>query len=90
MEFTWKDSDTNYLPEHGAFGAPGAVTVRAAGDALEFEGQGWKRTVRMADSTVTVEQTTALPPDHLTPEKLGATSLSIERPAPTRAVYTLK
>jgi hypothetical protein len=90
MEFTWKDSDTNFLPEHGVFGASGAVSVRAAGDALEFEGQGWKRTVRLVDSALTVEQTTALPPDHLAPEKLGNVNLSIERTPPARAVYTLK
>jgi hypothetical protein len=90
MEFTWKDSDTNFLPEQGAFAAPGAVQVRAAGDALEFEGKGWKRTVRLVDSALTVEQTTALPPDRLAPEKVGSTGLSIERVSPMRAVYTLK
>jgi hypothetical protein len=90
MEFTWKDSGTNFLPEQGVFGAPGAVEVRAAGDALEFEGKGWKRTVRLVDSALAVDQTTALPPDHLAPEKVGNTSLSIERVSPMRAVYTLK
>jgi hypothetical protein len=90
MEFTWKDSDTNFLPEQGVFGAFGAVEVRASGDALEFEGKGWRRTVRLVDSALTVEQTTALPPDHLAPQKVGNTSLSIERATPTRAVYTLR
>jgi hypothetical protein len=90
MEFTWKNSGTNFLPEKGVFGAPGAVEVRAAGDALEFEGKGWKRTVRLVDSALAVDQTTALPPDHLAPEKVGNTSLSIERVSPMRAVYTLK
>ncbi len=90
MEFTWKDSDTNFLPEPGVFAGPGAVQVRAAGDALEFEGKGWKRTVRLVDSALAVEQTTALPPDRLTPDKVGNTSLSIERVSPTRVVYTLK
>ena len=90
MEFTWKESGTNFLPEQGVFGAPGAVEVRAAGDALEFEGKGWRRTVRLAGSALTVEQTTALPPDHLAPQKVGNTSLAIERATPTRAVYTLR
>jgi hypothetical protein len=90
MEFTWKDSGTNFLPEQGAFAASGAVEVRAAGDALEFEGKGWKRTVRLVDSVLVVEQSTALPPDRLAPEKVGNTSLSIERASPMRAVYTLK
>jgi hypothetical protein len=90
MEFTWKDSDTNFLPEQGVFGASGAVQVRAAGDALEFEGKGWKRTVRLVDAALVVEQTTALPPDRLAPEKLGNVGLSIERASPVRTVYTLK
>jgi hypothetical protein len=90
MEFTWKDSDTNFLPDQGVFGASGAVQVRAAGDALEFEAKGWKRTVRLVDSTLVVEQTTALPPDHLAPEKVGNTSLSIERVSPMRTVYALQ
>jgi hypothetical protein len=90
MEFTWKDSNTNFLPEEGVFASPGAVQVRATGGGLEFEGKGWRRTVRLVDSALTVEQTTALPPDHLTPDKVGNASLSIDRASPTRAVYTLK
>ena len=90
MEFTWKDSNTNFLPEEGVFASPGAVQVRATGGGLEFEGKGWRRTVRLVDSALTVEQTTALPPDHLTPDKVGDASMSIDRASPTRAVYTLK
>ena len=45
MEFTWKDTDANFLPDPGAFAAPGPVEVTAAGDSLEFTAPGWKRTV---------------------------------------------
>ena len=61
MEFTWKDGNVNFLPEQGVFAGVGAVEVRANGDALEFIGKGWTRTVRLVDSTVTLEQNVALP-----------------------------
>jgi len=42
MEFAWKDTNLNFLPEQGLFAGPGPVEVRAADDALEFTGKGWK------------------------------------------------
>ncbi len=90
LEFNWKDTNLNFLPEQGAFGAPGAVEVHAAGDALEFTGKDWKRTVRLADTTLTFEQTTPLPADGLAPDKRGNIAFSIAHPAPERAVYTLR
>jgi hypothetical protein len=36
-----------------------------------------------------VEQSTPLPPETLTNEKLGNLTLTVERPAPGRAVYEL-
>ena len=47
MEFTWKDGNLNFLPEQGAFAGAGGVDVRENGDALEFTGNGWKRTVKL-------------------------------------------
>jgi hypothetical protein len=90
MDFTWKDADIDCLPEQGVFVAPGPVEVRAVGDALEFTGKGWKRTARLTDSALTVEQTTALPPDPLKDEKRGNVSLTVSRDSPTRVVYSLK
>jgi hypothetical protein len=90
MELNWKDASVNFLPESGAFAAPGPVEVRAAGDALEFIGKGWKRTVRLAQNVLTVEQTTPLPSDGLSEEKRGNTTLTIERVSETRRVYTLR
>ena len=90
MEFTWKDTDANFLPDPGAFAAPGPVEVTAAGDSLEFTAPGWKRTVTLSGGVLTIDQTTPLPPDRLSPEKRGNVTLTIDRPAPTRTIYTLK
>ena len=89
MEFTWKDTNTNFLPETGAFAQAGPVEVRQNDDALEFTGKGWKRTVTLIGSALTVEQSTPLPPEVLAGEKRGNLTLTVERPAPTRAVYGL-
>ena len=89
MEFTWKDTNTNFLPETGIFAQAGPVEVRQNGDALEFTGKGWKRTVTLQGATLIVEQSTPLPPETLTTEKRDNLTLTVERPAPGRAVYEL-
>jgi hypothetical protein len=89
MEFTWKDTNVNFLPEQGLFAGPGPVEVRAADDALEFTGKGWKRTVRLSQTTLTIEQNSPLPADSLSPEKRAGATLTVARPSPTRATYTL-
>jgi hypothetical protein len=89
MEFTWKDTNTDFLPETGIFAQAGAVEVRQNGEALEFTGKGWKRTVTLNGAAVTVEQSTPLPPETLVGEKRGNLTLTVDRPAPTRAVYSL-
>ena len=89
MELNWKESDGSFLPEQGSFAAPGSVEVRSTGEALEFSGKGWKRTVRLVDNALTIEQTTPLPADNVTPQKRGNVTLSIERPSANRAVYTI-
>jgi hypothetical protein len=89
MEFTWKDTNVNYLPEQGLFAGPGPVEVRAADDALEFTGKGWKRTARLSETTLTIEQSSPLPADRLSSEKRGGATLTIARPSPARATYTL-
>jgi len=90
MEFNWKDTNLNFLPEQGAFAAQGPVEVHAAGDRLEFTGKGWKRTVRLTGTTLTFEQTTPLPSETLAPDRRGNINFKIERPAPNRAVYSLQ
>jgi len=90
MEFNWKDTNLNYLPERGAFATRGPVEVHAAGDALEFSGPGWKRTVRLSGSTLMVEQNTPLPADGLTSDRRGNIDFNIAHPAAGRAVYSLE
>jgi hypothetical protein len=89
-EFTWKDSNVNLLGERGAFAAAGRVDVRKAGEALEFSGNGWTRTVQLSEAAVTIEQTPALPPGGPVPGKQGAVELTVERVSDQKAVYTLK
>ncbi len=89
MEFTWKDGNFNFLPEQGVLAGSGPVEVRANSDALEFTGKGWSRTVRLTDAQLSIEQNVSLPPDGLTSAKLGNISLTISRPAATRAIYSL-
>jgi hypothetical protein len=90
LDFTWKGTNTNFLPEGGAFAQAGPVEVRQDGEALEFAGKGWSRTVTLKDNVLTVEQSTALPADGLTGEKKGGTTLGIERVTASRVVYTLQ
>jgi hypothetical protein len=89
-EFTWKDGNANLLGERGAFAASGRVEARVAGDALEFTGNGWTRTVRLSEATVTIEQTTALPPGGPAPASRGNVTLTVERVSDRKAVYTLR
>ena len=88
MEFTWKDADVNFLPVQGVLAGSGAVTVKAEGNALEFDGKGWKRTVRLTDSTLSIEQSGNLP-DLLAPEKRGNVTLTVQRKASGTAEYRL-
>jgi hypothetical protein len=91
LEFVWKDSDLNVLPENGALAGSGPVEVRAGNGTLEFRGQGWQRTVRLAaaDATLTVEQDTPLPAETLTAGKHGEINLEVRRESASRAVYSL-
>ena len=89
IEFTWKDTGVNFLPEAGVWTAPGTLEVRAAGDALEFTAKGWKRTVRLSDTSLQVEQSTPLPSELPRPEKRGSTALEVVRESPARAAFTL-
>ena len=88
LEFLSKDANANFLPETGAFAAPGPVEVRPCEDGLEFFGQGWRRTVRLVDATVSIEQDTPLPPDGLAPETRGNIGLKIAHPTGSWATYT--
>ena len=75
----------------GILSGSGPVEVHTAGDdGLEFTGKGWRRTVRLKENVVTVEQTPAVPADRLGEEKRGNVTLSIERVSPSRVIYSMK
>jgi len=89
IEFNWKDLNASFLPEQGVLAGKGPVEVRADADALEFSGKGWKRTVRLKENVLTMEQANGLPVDGLGEEKRGNITLTIDR-TPSMTTYTLK
>ncbi len=90
MEFTSKESNSNFLPEQGAFAAAAAVSVKIDGDALVFSGPGWQRTVRLSGAALTIEQTTPLPADDLRAMRQNGRQLVVEAASPSRRVYKLE
>lgn len=91
LEFVWKDSGLNLLPENGALTGAGASEVEEKPNgSLEFHGKGWSRTVRLAGATLTIEQTTPLPPETLHTEKKSDIILHVTREMPNRALYSLE
>ncbi len=89
-EFTWKDGNVNFWPEPGALAGSGPVEVRESGGGLEFTGKGWKRTARLIEGELTIEQSTPLEIDGLVPEKRGNVTFSLDRPSPSSATFRLK
>jgi Glycosyl hydrolases family 35 len=91
LEFVWKDSDVNVLPENGALAGQGAVEVRPGDGLLEFRGKGWTRTVRLAgaEARLTIEQDTPLPAETLETGKHHEITLRVTRESAARAVYSL-
>jgi hypothetical protein len=71
LEFTWKDSERNVLPEAG----------------IDF-GSGHRK-VLLKEAELTVEQDAPLPAEKLKPGKRNDLTLQIQRPQPSRAVYSL-
>jgi hypothetical protein len=96
LEFVWKDSNTNVLPETGALAGTGAVMAQIAGDgtdaALEFSTKDWRRTVRLdgTNARLTVEQTTPLAAGNLKPEKKNEVLFRVTRESPQRTVYSME
>ena len=93
LEFLWKDSGINVLPDGGALIGKGAADVQITSDgALEFRAHGWRRLVRLSGSgaSLTVEQTTPLPAETLQTGKSGNAIFRVTRESPTRVVYTME
>lgn len=91
LEFVWKESGVNLLPDTGAWGGNGAAEARAVENGIQFEGQGWTRTVRLAgdESRVVVEQGPAAPSDSPKPERRAGVQLRIDRQSSARVIYEL-
>ena len=90
MDLTWKDTDANFLSEGGAFARSGPVSVRASGDSLAFSGNGWTRTVRLAGTSLSIQETPALPKDLPPSRTTGDVRLSVDRKSPEMATFTLR
>jgi hypothetical protein len=88
IEFTWKDTNTNFLPEGGLLAQAGAVEVHPAGNGLEFVGKDWKRTVTLTDAELAIGQSLPLPAPPAA-VKRGSVTLNVAQPAPDRAAFTL-
>src|SRR5207249_6035941 len=90
MEWVWKDSNTNLLPDAGAFPASALTSARASGASWEFRWKKGRRTVTLgADNRLTIEQDQALPAEILKPEKKDGVTSTIERATPNRAEYSI-
>jgi Glycosyl hydrolases family 35 len=90
IDFTWKDTDTNFLPLEGGFAQTGTVDVRNHGDSLEFVGNGSARTVHLNDSSLTIDQSTPLPAESINPQTIGNLKFTIERSSPNQVVYAVR
>jgi hypothetical protein len=93
LEFVWKDSGLNVLPENGAFASHGATEVQIdSGGALEFRCKDWVRTVRLAGSggSLAIEQSKPLPAETLRTEKKSDVLFRVTRESPQRVVYSLE
>ena len=89
MEWVWKDSNTNLLPDTGLFAGRNTVKASAAGGSWEFQTERGRRKVSLgADNKLTIEQDQPLPPETLKAGKRDGVSYTVERPSPNRAVYS--
>jgi len=92
LEFVWKDSGLNLLPEGGALGGSGVAEVSILPDnSLLFRARDSSRTVRLegAGAVLTVDGTSALPPETLHTEKKSEVLFRVTRDSPNRAAYAL-
>ena len=91
MEWVWKDSNTNLLPESGLWTASGPTAALALASGWELQTNRGRRTITLgADNRLTIEQDHPLPAEILKPGKRDGVSYTIERPTPNRAFYSLE
>ena len=91
IEFVWKDSGTNVLPENGALAGSGATTVEIGPEnSLEFRSGNRLRTVRLTGTALSVEDSAALPPETLENQRKNDVVFHVEKESPHHAVYSLE
>jgi hypothetical protein len=96
LEFVWKDSGLNVLPEDGAMAGRGPVEIAAENDhgeaRLVMRGKDWRRVVRIAGARpeVVIEQSTALPADAPRSEKRNEVIFRVTQESAERVVYSLE
>ena len=93
LEFVWKDSGLDVLPEAGALAGTGAMDVQIGPDgSLEFRSPGWHRIVRLAGTgaVLTAEQTAPLPPEKLQTVKKNEVVFRVTQEVHNRAVYSIE
>jgi hypothetical protein len=91
MEWVWKDSNTNLLPESGLLGVSGAITAKPISGGWELQTNKGRRTIHLnVENRLTIEQDQPLPPEILKPGKRDGVAYTTERPAPNRAWYSLE
>ncbi len=93
LEFVWKDSGLNVLPENGALAAAGVAGVQINPDSsLGFHVNVHLRTVRLSGSaaTLTVEQTGPIPQEALHTEKRSDLVFRVTRESATRVIYSIE
>ncbi|MBI2680497.1 MAG: beta-galactosidase [Candidatus Solibacter usitatus] len=96
LEFVWKDSGLNVLPEDGAMAGSGPVEITFENNHSEarlvMRGKDWRRVVRIAGARpeVVFEQSTALPADAARAEKRNEVIFRVTRDSTERAVYSLE
>ena len=64
LEFVWKDTGHDVLPEQGALAGSERVRIEPAESGLRIAGPGWTRTVSLdpTEAKLTIEHTGKLPP----------------------------
>jgi len=91
MEWVWKDSNLNFLPDAGTLPGAALEWAQASRGGLEFRWKSGSRKVSLdAKNRLSIEQDGPLPQEILKQEKRSGVSLEVERSGGNRAVYILE
>ncbi len=91
MEWVWKDSNTNFLSEAGAFAGAVPIVAQASSGKWEFQFSKGKRVVMLgADNRLSIQQDSPLPPDVPKPGKRDGVDSRVEKSGPNEVIYLLE